>query len=222
MMKVGNLVLNVFREQSAQTDKLTAALCKAWSDFGVVELDRTGVRNGERFRYASINSINRAIMPALVKHGLFPVTQFACGDHSFESLTLKHAPSDQWVSSTVEIPRSADMQADHAWKTTLRKEMIEGLLNLVMEEGEDSESVALPTEAAAGAAPAVNAAAEARATANLESAVGKMRRAKDRSEAETLLAKAEGYVERGLMPSHASDDLQQIMDEKFPKEVVNA
>ena len=216
-MKVGNMVLNVYREESAATDKLTAALGQAWPEFLVVPLDREGKRNGEKFRYASINAILRSVMPALVKYKLWPYAPFCQGDQSYVTVVIKHTPSDQWVSSTCQIPRAVDMQGDKAWKTTLVKGMLERLLNVVMEEGEDHESVAVPFVDGVVEQPAGQTAAQAeRSRANAESAKAKVRSAKSRAEADEHIARAEGYLDRGLMVD-CLDELREMRDDMFPE-----
>lgn len=137
MPQLGRLTLSVYREESQHTDELIDAFCQAQAAFLPVSLDKTGYRNGQSYKYASIASIRRSTQTALAMHSLMCHHVYGHNDEGEFVVTVLRHKSGQFISSTLRIPERVDAQEAKAIKTLLCRTAIEGLLGIVTEDDDD-------------------------------------------------------------------------------------
>jgi hypothetical protein len=116
-------------------------LCAAQPEYLPIELDETGYRDGQSYRYASINSIRRSTLAAHSKHGLLVNHVYADNDKGEYVTTVVRHVSGEYFASTSPIPVIADVQERKANKTLLCRTHIEGLLGIITERDDDGASV---------------------------------------------------------------------------------
>lgn len=211
MARLGNFVCSVYREESPSLDQYVKAMCEARKGFRVVPLDEVGItKTGEQYRYYSLNTLRECTIDALTACGILPYTSFSSNDLGAHlTVVLRHGESDQYVSSTALIPAGHDMQDDKAWKTTLEKELLAGLLQPLTERvtGEERE---VPAEADA-------ATDKKRAWATrVANAKAKLHVSTTRDQAVGILEKAAAYVSRGEMPPDCMGELKKVFEQKYP------
>ena len=206
MPKIGNIVSDCWRDSSPSTKNLRKKICLARQQFQVLPLDKTYVRDTETYRTWSMNAFRRCVVRALAKHGVdFDCTYFNTERGTYCTATL--ACDDEYKSSTLLVPMGHDMQSSRGWKTTVMKELADGLLQPETEEAEDDGPVS-------GDAPTGDVSPAWQS--NLNAARGKLRAAKTREDAASLLDRASEYITSGLMSPDAMKELRQIAEEKFP------
>jgi hypothetical protein len=148
MPQVGNLMVSVYREESKHLGDLIAAMCAAQAEFLPVALDCDGYRNGDAYKYASIKSIRRSTQAALSKHGLIVHHVYGHSDEGDYVVTVLRHTSDQYICSTLRIPRREDAQDQKSVMTLLCRTAIEGLLGIVTEDDDDAQSTSMEFDAA--------------------------------------------------------------------------
>ena len=140
MPKVGQLNISVARDESRKTGKLSAALCQAIPQYGEIVLDKTEVRDGRTYQYASIASIRRAIMLPNCSCG---ITIQHCLD-TWENgdvliTTVRH--EEEYISSRSSVPWNQD-QLEWKRNVTLRCRVhLEGLLGIVVEDAHEEPAM---------------------------------------------------------------------------------
>jgi len=96
-------------QESANTDKFWPAYFEAFKEFG--EPQKTSDNPYFSSKYADINEVRRAVIPALQKHGfivLQPIA-FSRTTGSYGSVTkIVHAESGQWIASKVLFKPAKD------------------------------------------------------------------------------------------------------------------
>lgn len=148
MPRIGSFVEGLYRDESRTTGELVAALCKAVMEYLPVELDETGYRDGQAYKYASIHSIRRSTLAANCKHGLFLNHVYSQSDKGEHVTSVLRHQSGEFMASTSAVPALTDVQEAKAAKTLLCRTHSEGLLGIVTERDDDGASAAQPVDAA--------------------------------------------------------------------------
>jgi len=201
MPTVGSITLSAYREESPQTDKLIADLCDAQMMFLPVTLDKEGIRNGQTYRYASIESIRRSTQAALAMKGIITPHIYGYGESGeYVTTTLRHV-SGQYIASTSPIPRSPDPRELKSNKTTLCRTHLEGLLGIVTEEDDDSQSVTVP-------------AYDDRTLRDMANARAKIMQATTRDEVAAVLDRAAKFIGQGKLPEEFMSELRPMAELK--------
>jgi len=203
-MKIGNLTVSMYREESPATGKIVAALCAAHPEFPRIQFDSTGWRDGESYRYASIAAIRRAVMPVLARNGVWMQHIYGESDSMPWVTTILRHTSGEYLTSTLRVPQIADIQERKAAMTLLCRTAIEGLLSIATEEDSDGQGV---QDVGVEQAEPVDPATQKRWRANLELAAAAIGVAPDAATLEKYRGVAEKRIASGDM---APDALEQI------------
>lgn len=202
MPKIGNLVMSVYREESASLANYHKALCAASAEFLPVALDQTGYRGGKSYRYASLRSIRRATQPALTKHSLFLNHVYAHSDHGEFVVTILRHVSGEFVTSTLRISERSDPQEQKAERTLACRTATEGLLAICTEEDDDAACVV------------VDAAKQAQWQSNLDLALKAIASAKNESEVIRYATLAADRIAEGAMAPDAMVEINTRCDDR--------
>lgn len=221
MPRIGNIVVSVLREESATTGEIVSALCLAYTEFPPIVLDSVGFReDGEAYRYASISSIRRAVMPALTKHGVWMHHVYGENERGVYVVTLLRHKSGEYLSSTLAVPRIDNLQDSKAAKTLLCRTCIEGVLSIVTEEDTDAQAVVVEN-----VRHAVDSETQAKWDKNLSLAEMAVATAVDEATLEKYVTIAEKRVSSGDMAPNAVDRIKKCCEarrETLKKEQTSA
>jgi hypothetical protein len=149
MPQIGSFVMGIYRDESRTTSQIVAAMCKAVIEYLPIELDEDGYRDGQSYKYASLNSIRRGTLAANCKHGLVINHIYGDTDKGESVTTVLRHESGEYMASTSPVPQHDDMQDSKANKTLLCRTHIEGLLGIITERDTDGQQS--PTTAASQA-----------------------------------------------------------------------
>lgn len=142
--------MTVYRERSPSVKNLMTALAKAMAEFTPVARDGEGevIRNGrrEKYRYATLDSINRSTRLALLKHGVVTLQEY-CVSNEGVTLVTSLNYGEEFISSVLPIRQFEEQQRQKAHMSYMRRTAIEGLLCLSAEDDADGADEK-PTEAA--------------------------------------------------------------------------
>lgn len=141
MKRALSLNVSIYREESQHTGELVESLCNASLEFLPIALDMKGVRDGQEYRYASLQSIRRSTQAPLARHGLWLHHVYGNNDEGSYVITLLRHKSGEFMSSTLRIPLVQEMQERKAWSTFLCRIATEGLLSICTEEDTDGEGL---------------------------------------------------------------------------------
>lgn len=213
MPKIGNITVSVLREESASTGNLIEALCAAHPEFPPIPMDQVGRReDGEEYRYASIASIRRAVMPALTRHGIWMHHVYGENESGEYVVTMLRHKTGEYITSTLRIPYISDVQAHKANRTLLCRTGIEGLLSVATEEDTDGSNEQSEEQSDA---PAVDAATKERWRNNLALAEAAVAMALDEATLTRYVNVAKQRVASGDMPPDAVARIQKLCDDRL-------
>lgn len=132
--------VSVYRERSPSVKGLMEALAKAMAEFAPIARDGQGevIRNGKRtkYRYATLDSINRSTRMALLKHGVVPLQEYCVSDEGVTLVTSLNY-GEEFISSVLPIRQFDEQQRQKAHMSYMRRTAIEGLLCLSAEDDAD-------------------------------------------------------------------------------------
>ena len=136
------------RDKSHETKELAKAMCKCQLEFPDVILkeDKGYDEHGEYF-YCGLPSLQKAYKKILAKNGVWLTTTCEPNKETGQkeiTVTLTHAASDQFVSSTFDIRKYESLRAEKSACTQSRRAIIEMLLDLSAEDTDAQE--VLPEE----------------------------------------------------------------------------
>lgn len=141
MERIRTLSHCVYREKSATTGKLVAAMAKATAEFKPLNFDSVGRdEDGREYRYASLTAINRATRPALSAHGLWLHTDYGFDESGLYAVAVLEHDSGEFVSSALPVHGYSTIRRRKAAMTLMRRAAIEGLLGLSAEADDDGEA----------------------------------------------------------------------------------
>lgn len=133
----------VYREKSATTGKIVAAMAKATAEFEPLQFDQDGRdEDGREYRYASLAAINKATKKALSKHGLWLHCDYGFDDSGVYAVAVLEHDSGEFVASTLPIPPYSSIHRQKAAMTLMRRAAVEGLLGLSAEVDDDAQCCA--------------------------------------------------------------------------------
>lgn len=142
--------MTVYRERSASVKSLMEALAKAMSEFTPIVRDSEGevIRNGRKtkYRYATLDSINRSTRMALLKHGVVPLQEYCVSDEGTTLVTSLNY-GEEFISSVLPIRQFDEQQRQKAHMSYMRRTAIEGLLCLFAEDDADGAEEKAPEAA---------------------------------------------------------------------------
>lgn len=195
----------LYREKSATTGELVAAMAKATAEFLPLQFDQTGVgfdADGREYeyRYASLAAINKATKAALSKNDLWLHCDYGFDEEGvFACVVLEHK-TGEFVASTLPVPQYGTIHQQKAAMTLMRRAAIEGLLGLSAEEDTDAQCCAgeQPAEATQPAA-----AVDPKWQQNEAMAFAAIESAEDDGRVAEIVAKVKQKIERGRMDPSA-------------------
>jgi hypothetical protein len=209
MPKIGSLTVSMFREESESTGQITEAVCAAQLEFPPIHYDSDGFRDGEKYRYASISSIRRCVVPVLAKHGVLMQHIYGDSERGAYVTTILRHKTGEYLTSTLRIPPISDIQDAKAAKTLLCRTAIEGLLSITTEEDTDGRDVAVMEDA-----PKVDAETQRKWQQNLALAEAAVCMATDDATLEKYLNVAKKRVASGDMPPDAVERIESLCKER--------
>lgn len=209
MPKIGNITVSMYREESETTGKIVEALCVAQPDFPAIQMDSTGFRDGESYRYASISAIRRAVVPVLARHGIWMQHVYGeSGEHPWVTTILRHR-SGEYLTSTLQVPSISDIHERKAAMTLLCRTAIEGLLSISSEEDTaaiDIEMVEQPAD--------VDSETRQKWNRNFGLAAVAVSLAPDDDTLSRYVAVAEKRVASGDMPPDAVERIKELCESR--------
>ena len=132
----------VYRDKSASTGQLVAAVCKATLEFQPLVYDETGPdEDGREYRYASLAAINRATKPALCKYELYLHTDYGFDEEGMYATAVLEHSTGEFIASFIRVPHYQSIHRKKAAMTLMRRAAIEGLLGLAAEHDSDGPPV---------------------------------------------------------------------------------
>lgn len=209
MPKIGNISVSLYREESDTTGKIVEALCAAQADFPVIQMDSTGFRDGESYRYASIGAIRRGVVPVLARHGIWMQHVYGESEGSAWVTTILRHKSGEYLTSTLRIPQIGDIHERKAAMTLLCRTAIEGLLSISTEEDKDArgvDAIEQPQE--------VDDATQEKWATNMGLAEVAIAMANDDATLEKYMAVAEKRVASGDMPPDAVSRIKRLCESR--------
>ena len=143
MERIRTLSRCVYREKSATTGKLVAAMAKATAEFLPLVYDQTGRDDdGREYKYASLTAINRATRPALSKYDVWLHTDYGFDESGVYAVAVLEHSSGEFVSSALPVPDYSSVRRRKAAMTLMRRAAVEGLLGLSAEGDDDAQCCA--------------------------------------------------------------------------------
>jgi hypothetical protein len=199
MPRIGNVCVSVLREESDHTGQLVEALCAAHPHFLPIALDCTGIRNGESYRYASIASIRRSVMPALAEQGLWLQHVYTDTERGEHVVTVLRHKTNEYITSSSLVPAIPDAQERKGVKTLLCRTHVEGMLSVITEEDTDGKQE-----------PGVSPEDAARWKSNLALAEAAVALATDDATLTRYVSVAQERVQSGLLPPGADELIESL------------
>jgi hypothetical protein len=182
------------------------ALSKAMAEFSPVVRDAEGevIRNGRKtkYRYATLDSINRSTRMALLKHGVVTLQEYCVSDEGVTLVTSLNY-GEEFISSVLPIRQFDEQQRQKAHMSYMRRTAIEGLLCLSAEDDADGAEEKAP-----------EAADNKTWQTNDRLAREAIERAEEIAEVNTIRKKIAQKVESMEMNPDAWPTLEQLCDER--------
>lgn len=208
MPKIGNITVSMYREESEATGKVVEALCAAQADFPPIQMDSTGIRDGESYRYASISAIRRGVVPVLARHGIWMQHVYGESEHAWVTTILRHK-SGEYLTSTLRIPPIHDIHERKAAMTLLCRTAIEGLLSISTEEDTDASDVGVVEQQSE-----VDGATKEKWARNFGLAAAAVALAPDDATLTKYVSVAEKRVASGDMPPDAVERIKELCESR--------
>lgn len=143
MKRLSTLSHCVYREKSQSTGQLVEAMCQASLEFQPLVYDETGYdEDGNEYRYASLNAINKATKPALCKYSLYLHTDYGFDEEGMYATAVLEHKSGEFIASFIRIKEYLSIHRQKAAMTLMRRAAVEGLLNLSAEPDTDARACA--------------------------------------------------------------------------------
>lgn len=205
MPRIGNLVVSVYREESATTGSLTEALCAASLEFLPIELDSEGVRDdGTPYRYASVRAIRAATQAALSRHKVWINHVYGEDERGRYMTTVMRNNTNEWIASTMRVRAFAEVKDESAYQGLLIRKSLEGILAVVTEQDDNGAGCASEGEEQTNETP--------QQASNFALAAKKVRSATSSEELDKYLALAKTRVEEGAFHKSALLRLAALAD----------
>jgi hypothetical protein len=205
--RIGNVVVDMGRDDSIEQDQIVEAINKARPNFAVVKLDMETIRDGRVIKYWSLNSLRKAVAAPLAKCGVQMQSAFKIEDGvPLIVCSLTHTSGQRQVS-VQKVKDVYGLSEIKGVATQQAKPAFDGLLQVITEQPEEDDVIREPVS---------HADPNAQQHEKLQIAKAKLASCQTRQEAASILDLANKRIDDGSLPSDCMKELHAIAEEKFP------